>query len=214
MSRVLVSGVDQLPRITAKDVRRRFDAVEVLNAKAFAEQLQDFMRDQLKAIAVAPPRSAARGTEQALARKAAALRANSRWEPDQTAIQRGRAVLLEAFNQPHNLPLREYVALARKSRQQIYKDLQAGKLLGLSVGGRGQRLPDWQLDPVKQRLTQAILQAVGDVDPWTVYRALSEPLDSLDERSPVDAVTEASVDAIARMVLGVLGVRRRTDKAA
>src|SRR3546814_7569787 len=41
---------------------------------------------------------------------------------------------LEAFNQPHNLPPAEFAKLADKSRQQIYKDILARRLLALNVG--------------------------------------------------------------------------------
>ena len=40
-------------------------------------------------------------------------------------------MLLETFNQPHNLPPAEFAKLADKSRQQIYKDIDAGRLLAL-----------------------------------------------------------------------------------
>ena len=71
------------------------------------------------------------------------LRADTRWAPNETDVQRGRAVLLETFNQPHNLPPAEFAKLADKSRQQIYKDILARRLLALNVGPRGQKLPDW-----------------------------------------------------------------------
>ncbi|MBZ0146838.1 MAG: hypothetical protein K8F62_04740 [Pseudorhodoplanes sp.] len=119
----------------------------------------------------------------------------------------GRAVLLEAFNQPHNLPPAEFAKLADKSRQQIYKDILARRLLALNVGPRGQKLPDWQLDPVKQQLTQTVLQEVEGIDHWTIYRALSEPLEGLGGRSPVDAVTHGTIDDVAEAVFNVLGVQ-------
>ncbi len=50
-------------------------------------------------------------------------------------------MLLETFNQPHNLPPAEYAKLADKSRQQIYKDILARRLLALNVGPRGQNCP-------------------------------------------------------------------------
>jgi hypothetical protein len=86
-------------------------------------------------------------------------------------------------------------------------DLQGHRRhLALNVGPRGRKLPDWQLDPVKHRLTQAILQGAPGVDTWTLYRALSDPLEGLNGLSPVDAVTEDSIDAIAKVVFNVLGV--------
>ncbi len=200
---------DRLPRVTVDEVRRFSDTVEIRDAEAFAAELEVFMQERLEqvelpaALEVMPARQA---VELALARKAAALRAGIHWTPGETDIQRGRAAMLEAYERPHNLPLPEFARLANKVRQQIYKDIDAGRLLALSVGPRGRKLPDWQLDPVKQRLTQAVLQGASGVDPWTLYRALSEPLEGLDGRSPVEVVTDDSVDAVAKAVFNVLGV--------
>ena len=115
--------------------------------------------------------------------------------------------MLKTFNQPHNLPIPEFAKLADKSRQQIYKDILARRLLALNVGPRGQKLPDWQLDPVKQQLTQAVLQEVEGIDNWTIYGALSEPLEGLGGRSPVDAVTPDLIDKVSEAVFNVLGVQ-------
>ena len=79
-------------------------------------------------------------------------------------------------------------------------------MLALNVGPRGQKLPDWQLDPVKQRLTQAVMQGAVEVDNWTLCRALSEPLESLGGRSPVEAVTADSVSEVSTAVLNVLSI--------
>jgi len=79
-------------------------------------------------------------------------------------------------------------------------------LLALNVGRRGQKLPDWQLDPIKQALTRAVLQGAPDVDNWTLYRALSEPLEGLGGRSPVEAVTADSIAEASRVVFNVLGL--------
>jgi hypothetical protein len=210
MPKTLEFIADHLPRITVDDVVRRFSAtVEIRDARGFAAELQAFVHERVEAVALPPSLEVplrVETTQQTLARKAAALRADIRWVPGETDIQRGRAVLLDTFDQPHNLPLPEFARLANKSRQQIYKDVDARRLLALNVGPRGQKLPDWQLDPVKQQLTQAVLQEVEGIDNWTLYRALSEPLEGLGGRSPVDAVTARSVDDVARAVFNVLGV--------
>ncbi|MGQ0697478.1 MAG: integrase [Panacagrimonas sp.] len=205
MPKTLEFIADRLPQVTVEDVRRFSDTVEIRDARAFADELQAFVHERLEAVAL-PLSLEVETVEQTLARKAAALRADTRWAPRQTDIQRGRATLLEAFDQPHNLPLPEFAGLANKSRQQIYKDIEARRLLALNVGPRGQKLPDWQLDPVKQQLTQAVLQEVEGIDNWTLYRALSEPLEGLGGRAPVDAVTAGSIDDVARAVFNVLGV--------
>jgi hypothetical protein len=209
MPKTLEFIADHLPRVTVDDVVRRFSAsVEIRDAQAFAAELQAFVHERVEAVSLPPSLEMplVETTEQTLARRAAALRASTRWVPGETDIQRGRAAMLDAFDQPHNLPLPEFARLANKSRQQIYKDIDARRLLALNVGPRGQKLPDWQLDPVKQRLTQAVLQGAVEVDNWTLYRALSEPLESLDARSPVEAVTADSVSEVTTAVLNVLGI--------
>ncbi|MCM2446204.1 integrase [Rahnella sp. CG8] len=205
MPKTLEFIADHLPRITEADVHRFFKTVEIRDARAFAAELQVFVHKSVEAVEL-PATLEVDTVEQSLARKAAALRAHTRWEPGETDIQRGRMLQLEAFNQPHNLPLLKFASLADKSRQQIYKDIEARRLLALNVGPRGQKLPDWQLEPVKQQLTQAVLQKVDGVDNWTIYRALSEPLEGLGERSPVEAVTADSLDDVVRAVCNVLGV--------
>ena len=200
---------DRLPRVTADEVRRFADTVEIRDAEAFAAELEVFMQERLEQVelpATLEAVAAAQTVEHALARKAAALRSGSRWTPGETDIQRGRAAMLEAYERPHNLPLPQFARLAHKVRQQIYKDIDAGRLLALNVGPRGRKLPDWQLDPIKLRLTQAVLQRAPGVDAWTLYRALSEPLEGLEGRSAVEAVTEDSIDAAAKAVFNVLGV--------
>lgn len=199
---------DRLPRVTADEVRRFSATVEIRDAEAFAAELEVFMHERLEQVELPASLDVVddRQVDHALARKAAALRAETRWTPGETDIQRGRAAMLEAYERPHNLPLPEFARLANKVRQQIYKDIDAGRLLALNVGPRGQKLPDWQLDPAKQRLTQTVLQGASGVDPWTLYRALSEPLEGLDGRSPVEAVTEESVHSVAKAVFNVLGV--------
>ncbi|MEX5685367.1 integrase [Pseudomonas silesiensis] len=208
MAKTLEYIADHLPRVTVDDVRRFSATVEIRDARAFAAELQVFVHERLEALELpqsleVPERET---LEQTLSRNAEALRADTRWVPGKSDIQRGRAVLLEAFDLPHNVPLSEFARLANKSRQQIYKDIESRRLLALNVGPRRQKLPDWQLDPVKQQLTQAVLKGVPEVDGWTLYRALSEPLEGLGGRAPVDAVSTDSVDDVTRVVFNVLGV--------
>lgn len=205
MPKTLEYIADHLSRITVEDVLRFSDTVEIRDAAAFAEELQVFVHERVEAIEL-PANLELETVEQSLARQATALQSDTRWALGETDIQRGRAALLTAFNQPHNLPLIEFARLANKSRQQIYRDIDAHLLLALNVGPRGQKLPDWQLDPVKQHLTQAVLQQARDIDNWTIYHALSEPLEGLEGRSPVDAVTPDSVADVARAVFNVLGM--------
>lgn len=117
-------------------------------------------------------------------------------EPVEVAVsefQRERREMLEIYEASSNLPVVQFAKLAGKSRDQINREIKAGKLLTLSMGNRGQRIPDWQLDPLKQELVRMVLLQVGDVDSWQLYRVLLQPRDELEGRSVIDAVTHANL---------------------
>ena len=64
--------------------------------------------------------------------------------------------MLKEFRKPDNLPVIEFMLLAGKSRQQIYKGVEIRRLFALSSGARGQRLPDSQFDPIRKNLNPVI----------------------------------------------------------
>ncbi|HCF1528809.1 TPA: tyrosine-type recombinase/integrase [Pseudomonas aeruginosa] len=111
-------------------------------------------------------------------------------EPAISNEQRERMILLDILEAPHNVSVADYGKLAGKSRRWITYEITAGNLLSISLGNRGQRVPDWQLDPLKRQLTQAVLkQTQRGVDTWHIYRALTRPYDALGGLSPIEAVT-------------------------
>lgn len=59
---------------------------------------------------------------------------------------------------------------------------------------------------MKRQLTRTVLQGATGVDGWTLYHALSEPLEGLAGHSPIDAVTADSVDEVVKVVFNLLGV--------
>ena len=183
--------------VTETDIRRFADAAEIRDKSAFRDVLSAFVRERLAGTTrVTNPE-----------RKAPSLRAASRWVPSATDLQRGREMQLSMFNRPHNLPLTDFVRLSNKSRQQIYKDIKAGRLLALKMSGtRGQKLPDWQLDSAKLQLTRRVLQGTSGIDGWTLYRVLSEPLESLSGHSPLDSVADRSIDDVVGAVFNALGL--------
>lgn len=203
MSRVENAMAPSRSLVTAAEVRRFDKAVTVRDRGAFLAELDRLVREKIAAA------QQAAGVEardvMALRYKAVALKADAPWQPSMSDIQRGRVALLREFEQPQNLPLAAFARLAHKSRQQIYKDVAARRLLALDVGRRGQRLPDWQLDPAALELTRAVLAGARDADAWTLYHALSAPMESLGGRAPVQAVQRGQVEAVARAVLGSLG---------
>jgi hypothetical protein len=193
----------EFPEITAEDAHRFERAVRIDDEDAFIAELNALIREKFAEAAPSPLQLT---TD--LRAKARALRAESPWQPSATDVQRGRAALLRAYDAPGNIPLTEFARFAHKSRQQIYKDLSAQprRLLSLDVGRRGQRLPDWQLDPLKLKFTRDALNRAASVDSWTLYRALSSRNDSLGGHSPIEAVTPGNFDQLVEIVLSVVGI--------
>lgn len=76
-------------------------------------------------------------------------------------IQRVRAEMLATFEASSNLPLLAFAKLVGKSRDQINRDIKARHLLSLSLGNRGQSIPDWQLDPLRHKLCSYRMKAVS-----------------------------------------------------
>ena len=68
------------------------------------------------------------------------------------------------------------------------------------MGNRGQRVPDWHLDPLKHALIQAVLKLNRDADPWQIYHALLKARPMLRGRSAIDAVTADNLDKAIMVV--------------
>lgn len=205
MPRGLGAAAMSRPLVSPAEVRRFDKAVTVRDKGAFVYELDRLVREKLAVAATAGAAGAPTATS--LRRKADALRAPSSWEPSVADIQRGRAELIREFEQSHNLPLADFARLAHKSRQQIYKDIAARRLLALDVGRRGQRLPDWQLEAAGLQLTRAVLDVAEGVDAWTVYHALGASSDALGGRSPVAVVKRGNIEATTQVVLDALGLQ-------
>jgi hypothetical protein len=121
-------------------------------------------------------------------------------EPVVSDIQRERAEMLEAFEAPRNLSVTGFAKLAGKSRDQINRDIKARRLLALSLGNRGRRLPDWQLDPLRYKLTRLLLQQTENADMWIVYRSLSQPHERLQGHAPIEVVTLDNFHEVMKVV--------------
>ncbi|MGD9730097.1 MAG: tyrosine-type recombinase/integrase, partial [Nitrospiraceae bacterium] len=115
-------------------------------------------------------------------------------------VQRERMELIDEFEAPHNLPVAAYAKMAGKSRRWISYEVKAGNLLALNVGNRGQRVPDWHLDPLKHALIQAVLKLNRDADPWQIYHALLKPCPALRGRTALEAVTADNLDKVIMVV--------------
>ncbi|HKO88040.1 MAG TPA: antitoxin Xre/MbcA/ParS toxin-binding domain-containing protein [Burkholderiales bacterium] len=129
------------------------------------------------------------------------------WHPSPAALERGRATLRDVISQPQNLTPSKFAALAGVSEEEVLKDIRNRRLLALGTSEKELRLPDWQLDPLALRLTQSVLEQASDVDTWTLYRALCEPLELFEGRTPAEAVTAQSIEYVTKAVLHVLGFR-------
>ncbi|SFO47395.1 Integrase [Pseudomonas sp. NFACC24-1] len=126
-------------------------------------------------------------------------------EPQVSDIQRQRAEMLATYEASNNLPLLVFAKLAGKSRDQINRDIKARRLLSLSLGNRGQRIPDWQLDPLRHKLVLAVLARFPDVDAWRLYRTVCEPHERLKGHSPIDVLTLENFEVTVRIVCSALG---------
>ena len=116
-------------------------------------------------------------------------------------IQHERQEMLSMYEAPDKLPVPVFAKLAGKSKDQINREIKAGRLLSLSMGNRGQRIPDWQLDPLKQRLVREVLQGAGrKQDAWRIYGALIAPCEEFGGRSPLDTVTPQTLTEAVRIV--------------
>ncbi|MGQ7859797.1 tyrosine-type recombinase/integrase [Pseudomonas sp. 32A] len=138
---------------------------------------------------------------------AAPIRTEKALNSHMSDIQSERAEMLATFEASSNLPLLVFARLAGKSRDQINRDIKARRLLSLSLGNRGQRIPDWQLDPLRYKLVLAVLMQSPDADSWKLYRTLCKPHERLKGRSPIDVLTLENFDITARIVCTALGSR-------
>ena len=122
--------------------------------------------------------------------------------PRLSEVQRERLQVLETFEAPHNLSVADYAKLAGKSRRWITYEVQAGNLLAIHMGNRGQRVPDWQLDPLKRRLVQSVLkQMPRGIDTWDIYHALLHCYDELGGRPAIEAVRPGNLQNAVRLVV-------------
>ncbi|EDW2055309.1 tyrosine-type recombinase/integrase [Salmonella enterica subsp. enterica] len=115
-------------------------------------------------------------------------------------VQRQRMELVDIFEAPHNLLVVDFAKMAGKSRRWINYEIQAGNLLALNIGNRGQRVPDWHLDPTKHALIQAVLKLNRSADPWQIYHALLLPRENLRGCSAIESVTNCNLDRLINVV--------------
>lgn len=194
------------PVISLNDVQRFSGVATIRDEVGFAAKLREIILEKAQFTKTKSFPDSELNVRAQLENKAAALKAKKIWEPSATDLQRGRMQMLKEFNTPQNLPLAQFAKLANKSRQQVYKDVAAKRLLSLSVGTRGQRIPDWQLDHVRLELTRLLLSKAANVDEWTLFHALSGPLESLHGKTPVEVVHKSNMNKVLSAVLNDLGV--------
>ena len=87
-------------------------------------------------------------------------------------IQRERLAMLAAYEAPTNLTVPEFARLAGMSREQVSRKIKASRLLAISLGNRGLRLPGWQLDSLRHKLILRLLMRSQARDAWELYSAL------------------------------------------
>jgi hypothetical protein len=121
--------------------------------------------------------------------------------------QRERMEMLQMYESPYNLPVARFAKLEGKSCDQIHREIGAGKLLALKIGNRGHRIPDWQLDPIKNQFTNALKSTANGFDAWRLYRILTQRYELLKGRSLVEVVTVENFDEVIAVVHALLHIR-------
>ncbi|CAB5669989.1 Putative prophage CPS-53 integrase [Delftia tsuruhatensis] len=122
-------------------------------------------------------------------------------EPKVSELQRQHLRVLEVFEDADNLPVADYAKLVGKSRRWINYEIQAGNLLAIHLGNRGQRVPAWQLDSLKRTLVQnALKQLPRSVDAWHLYYALTQGHECFAGRAPIEAVTWDELSHVIEVV--------------
>ncbi|AYH07381.1 MULTISPECIES: tyrosine-type recombinase/integrase [Pectobacterium] len=116
-------------------------------------------------------------------------------------LQRERMEMLSTYEAPHNLPVVQFAKLAGKSKDQINREIKAGKLLAISLGNRGQRVPEWQLVPMKLKLTQVLMKRLSHAEEWDVYRLLTHLHPELDGCTAIDIITPSNIGKIVQVLL-------------
>jgi len=141
-------------------------------------------------------------TEASPTQRLSAVKTPEYAQPKMSDLQREHLKLLDIFEGPDNLVVADYAKLVGKSRRWITYEIQAGNLLSIQLGNKGQRVPVWQLEPLKRQLIQSILRKTPrGVDTWEIYHALQRPHESLGNLSPLDAVTHGNMATAVRVVL-------------
>lgn len=126
-------------------------------------------------------------------------------KPALSAERRAKLDVLKMFEAPHNVRVADYAKLVGISRRAISYQITAGKLLALDLGNRGLRVPDWQLNPLKHRLVQIILdRAPLGINAWQIYHALTQGHSALADQAPIDAVTPRNLERVVECVRDVL----------
>ena len=95
---------------------------------------------------------------------------------------------------------------AGKSRDQINRESQNGRLLPISLGSRGQRIHGQQLDSVCPCFVHQIMERAQRIDSWVLYRALFESRDDLEGRASVVILTVGNLSDMAALVFAQLGL--------
>jgi hypothetical protein len=178
------------------------DVATIRDMGRFQHALEDLFAEYVSAY-----QAPSTGAREKLRTAADALVSDNAWQPTESDIQQGRALMLDEFSRPSNLGVVEFARLAGKSRAQIYNDIRANRYLTISMGGRrGIRIPDFQLRVEGQNLAESTMKKAQDVDAWTLYGLLTEPNEALDGKSPAQAVNRKNLDQLVCMVLAQLGL--------
>lgn len=119
-------------------------------------------------------------------------------DPLVRARLRGQQARLNLLNsEGGTLSVGQVAELLGITRQAVNKRRQTGRLLALSLGGRGFAYPTWQFSEgaVLPGLT-AVLEELADHDPWMQARFFLSPNLRLEGSRPLDEIRRGKVEGV------------------
>ena len=105
-------------------------------------------------------------------------------EPEVSAIQREREEMLTIYESQAACRSR-CSASWPESQGPDQPRTESGQVAVHQFGQSGQRVPDWQLVPLKHKLAQVLMNQCPHADSWDLYRMLTQPHPDLGAARPL-----------------------------
>lgn len=104
------------------------------------------------------------------------------------AVAAGAYVRARIFSSLEMVDATELAYLLGVTRETVNQKRQKGELLALTHGTRHLRYPHWQAEPRIVDVMPRVLEALGELRPWTKYLFITQRNPSLNAASPLDVL--------------------------